>query len=83
MDEQGESILKPALYYAEKFGDHDWLQLLNIDRKREGVDFVSPEIFEVIMDQLEKEWFTLVQYAYLNLWRAFADKVLSIDEASP
>ena len=41
--------------------DDDWLQALNIERQCEQQDPVSQEIFEVIMDQLEKEWFILMK----------------------
>lgn len=41
--------------------DYDWLQALNMERQRENQEPVSEEIFEVIMDQLEKEWFTLMK----------------------
>ncbi|KAG8835553.1 nuA3 HAT complex component nto1 [Serendipita sp. 399] len=41
--------------------DLDWLQALNADRRKEQHGPVSQEIFEVIMDQLEKEWFTLMK----------------------
>lgn len=56
-------------YYIERYKDHDWLLLLNTERKKDGVDPVSQEVFEVIMDQLEKEWFTLVKRIYRNLQR--------------
>jgi Enhancer of polycomb-like len=51
------------------FQDHDWLVQFNIDRRKEQADLVSPEIFEVILDQLEKEWFLLVCGALFRVAR--------------
>jgi len=33
---------------------------MNTERKKDQVDQVSYEVFEIIMDRLEKEWFELV-----------------------
>lgn len=66
MDEQGPFRISSNCILLKECEDHDWLQLLNADRKKEGVDPVSQEIFEVIMDQLEKEWFTLVRKRIQN-----------------
>ena len=41
--------------------DQEWLDAVNNDRKKEQIDKVSYEIFEIIMDRLEKEWFDLVR----------------------
>ena len=41
--------------------DQEWLDLVNEDRKKAQVGPVSPEIFEIMMDRLEKEWFELVR----------------------
>ena len=40
--------------------DQEWLNAVNLDRKKEQMDQVTPEAFEIIMDRLEKEWFDLV-----------------------
>jgi hypothetical protein len=40
--------------------DQEWLEMVNADRKREQLDKVTCEAFEIIMDRLEKEWFDLV-----------------------
>lgn len=40
--------------------DQEWLDAVNIERKKAGQDRVSYEVFEIIMDRLEKEWFDLV-----------------------
>ncbi len=34
--------------------------MLNVERQKEQVDKLSYEVFEIIMDRLEKEWFDLV-----------------------
>ena len=34
--------------------------MVNVDRKKEQIDKVTYEAFEIIMDRLEKEWFDLV-----------------------
>jgi uncharacterized protein YfbU (UPF0304 family) len=36
------------------------LDAVNADRKKSGIDSVTEEGFEIIMDRLEKEWFALV-----------------------
>ena len=40
--------------------DQAWLDALNADRKKEHLDKISYETFEIVMDRLEKEWFDLV-----------------------
>ena len=40
--------------------DQEWLDAMNAERRKEQVDQVSYETFEIIMDRLEKEWFDLV-----------------------
>ena len=51
MDEQGASMLT----------DTEWLEELNGERRRRQLDTVSCETFEIILDRLEKEWFTLMK----------------------
>lgn len=34
---------------------------MNADRRKDHVDKVSYEVFEIVMDRLEKEWFDLVR----------------------
>lgn len=61
MDEQGRhshiapwgAVLTPRI-------DQEWLDTINAERKKEQLDPVTYEFFEVIMDRLEKEWFDLV-----------------------
>lgn len=60
MDEQGlpETAFVGTLLI--NLLDHEWLDAVNADRKKEQLDKVSYETFEIIMDRLEKEWFDLV-----------------------
>ncbi|THU93626.1 hypothetical protein K435DRAFT_757245 [Dendrothele bispora CBS 962.96] len=41
--------------------DKEWLDAVNVERKKEQIDRVSYEVFEVVMDRLEKEWFDLTK----------------------
>lgn len=43
--------------------DKEWLDGVNAERKKEQAAQVSYELFEIIMDKLEKEWFNLVRIA--------------------
>jgi len=40
--------------------DQEWLDAINNERKKEQSGPISHEVFEIIMDKLEKEWFDLV-----------------------
>lgn len=40
--------------------DREWVDLVNAERQGQQLDRLSYELFEVIMDKLEKEWFDLV-----------------------
>jgi len=65
MDEQGVSSF--AFYrflfslVSPFMSDKAWLDALNVERKKEHLNTVSYEAFEIIMDRLEKEWFDLVR----------------------
>lgn len=62
MDEQGMSgFAFLGSFTSVFFSDKSWLDALNAERKKEQVDTVSYETFEVMMDRLEKEWFDLVR----------------------
>ena len=55
----------------------EWLDGVNAERKKEQADRVSCEVFEVIMDRLEKDWFDLVRsgHALIRFSRLnFADR---------
>jgi NuA3 HAT complex component NTO1 len=60
MDEQGMSV--PDLSPLSKLtrADQAWLEAINAERKKDQSGAISYEVFEVIMDKLEKEWFNLV-----------------------
>lgn len=40
--------------------DEVWLRMLNNERKKESLGEISADLFESIMDRLEKMWFDLV-----------------------
>lgn len=46
--------------------DQEWLDAVNAERKKEQTGPVSYELFEVIIDKLEKEWFNLVSFSALQ-----------------
>ncbi|KAG2186955.1 hypothetical protein INT44_003183 [Umbelopsis vinacea] len=50
--------------------DEAWLRLLNAERRKENLGSLSTDLFETIMDQIEKEWFDLVK----NLPKQSADE---------
>lgn len=41
--------------------DQEWLDSINAERQKEQSGPISYEVFEIIMDKLEKEWFNLVR----------------------
>lgn len=47
--------------------DELWLNALNEDRRRDKLGECTPDVFEGVIDQLEKEWFNLVSTCYLSL----------------
>lgn len=55
-----ESELTNQVEYDMDEQDQEWLDLVNEDRRKGQVGPVSSEIFEIMMDRLEKEWFELV-----------------------
>lgn len=46
---------------ACRLADQEWLDALNLARRKDQLDPVSYEVFEIIIDRLEKEWFDLVR----------------------
>ena len=56
-----ESELTNQVEYDMDEQDQEWLDLINEDRKKAQVGPVSSEVFEIMMDRLEKEWFELVR----------------------
>ncbi|KAH0836797.1 hypothetical protein J3R83DRAFT_8562 [Lanmaoa asiatica] len=57
MDEQGLIDVFVARWRA----DQEWLDAINIERKKDQINLVTYETFEIIMDRLEKEYFDLVR----------------------
>ena len=60
MDEQGSFVVRLLVHCLMLVLDQEWLDSVNGERKKEQIDMVSCETFEIIMDRLEKEWFDLV-----------------------
>ncbi|KIK56322.1 hypothetical protein GYMLUDRAFT_47090 [Collybiopsis luxurians FD-317 M1] len=56
-----ESELARQVEYDMDEQDKEWLDNLNAERRKEQVDKISYEVFEIIMDRLEKEWFDLTK----------------------
>ncbi|KAJ9475943.1 NuA3 HAT complex component NTO1 [Pseudozyma hubeiensis] len=56
-----EGDLKRQVEYDMDEQDQEWLDALNHDRRKDGLDTISYEVFEIILDQLEKEWFDLMK----------------------
>lgn len=42
--------------------DKAWIDVVNEERTKDGLDRISYEAFEIMMDRLEKDWFDLVCY---------------------
>lgn len=51
--------------------DQEWLDDLNRERKKEQSDPISYELFEIVMDRFEKEWFDLVSELRSSFLRLF------------
>ncbi|ORY33154.1 hypothetical protein BCR39DRAFT_521494 [Naematelia encephala] len=56
-----ESELATRVEYDMDEQDQEWLDAINAERKKDQSGPVSYEIFEIIMDKLEKEWFDLIK----------------------
>jgi hypothetical protein len=61
--------------------DQEWLDALNAERKKEQLNKISYEAFEIVMDRLEKEWFDLVCVDDASSFSALT--VLATDEEHP
>jgi hypothetical protein len=74
MDEQGALPNARIMLAAHSLADDEWLKMLNADRQ--GVaNVITPELFEVVMDRLEKEWFTLVRSSKFILGCCFLTRI--------
>ncbi|KAF8475395.1 PHD-zinc-finger like domain-containing protein [Russula ochroleuca] len=56
-----DSELAVQVEYDMDEQDQEWLDALNAERKKEQLDKISYEAFEIVMDRLEKEWFDLTK----------------------
>ena len=68
-----QAELNRQIEYDMDEEDFQWLALLNLSRKRTGSSAISPFIFEIVMDKLEKEWFSLTK----NLQRKIHQQEMS------
>ncbi|KAJ6581136.1 hypothetical protein B0H19DRAFT_1113888 [Mycena capillaripes] len=57
-----EIDLERQVEYDMDEQDQEWLDAVNTERKKEQLDKVTYEVFEVVMDRLEKEWFNLTKH---------------------
>ncbi|KAF7794968.1 hypothetical protein EIP86_006111 [Pleurotus ostreatoroseus] len=56
-----ESELAVQVEYDMDEQDQCWLDALNIERRAKSLGSVPYEVFEIVMDRLEKEWFDLTK----------------------
>lgn len=61
--------------------DAEWLDLYNAERAKTGEEPVPPEVFEIIMDRLEKEWFDLVRSSCLYMQTSSTTAQTDIENA--
>ncbi|RCH82032.1 nuA3 HAT complex component nto1, partial [Rhizopus stolonifer] len=61
MTEPLEADLFNTIEYDMDEQDQVWLQIYNKERKKDQLGEISSELFEAMMDQIEKEWFNLVK----------------------
>ncbi|OCF39768.1 hypothetical protein I317_06430 [Kwoniella heveanensis CBS 569] len=54
-----ETELAVQVEYDMDEQDQEWLDVINMERKKDQSGAISYELFEIIMDKLEKEWFNL------------------------
>ncbi|KAI8345352.1 PHD-zinc-finger like domain-containing protein [Blakeslea trispora] len=59
--EPTESDLFQTVEYDMDEQDEVWLQIYNKERKKDNLGEISSELFEAMMDRIEKEWFNLVK----------------------
>ncbi|KAF9345012.1 nuA3 HAT complex component nto1, partial [Mortierella sp. NVP85] len=57
--EPTETELAERVEYDMDEQDEYWLKEINVERRKQDLGEVTPELFEKIIDRLEKEWFDL------------------------
>ncbi|KIJ55279.1 hypothetical protein M422DRAFT_23890 [Sphaerobolus stellatus SS14] len=57
-----ENDLNNQVEYDMDEQDQEWLDMVNEERKKAQVGAVPSEVFEILMDKLEKEWFELMKH---------------------
>ncbi|BGP15944.1 hypothetical protein JCM10213_003625 [Rhodosporidiobolus nylandii] len=57
-----EQELAKQVEYDMDDQDQIWLDAVNLDRKKDGLAAISYEVFEIVMDKIEKEWFDLTRH---------------------
>ncbi|CAK5267199.1 unnamed protein product [Mycena citricolor] len=62
MDEQGGPGWCIRELESHRATDEEWLNAVNAERRSEQMDRITCEVFEVVMDRLEKEWFNLSKH---------------------
>ncbi|KAG9291594.1 hypothetical protein G9A89_022013 [Geosiphon pyriformis] len=68
--EPTEMELAERVEYDMDEQDQKWLSMINSERKKEDFGEISENIFEMLMDRLEKEWFDLTK----NIPKSTPDK---------
>ncbi|KAI9314570.1 hypothetical protein BX666DRAFT_1968030 [Dichotomocladium elegans] len=68
--EPSEADLLDTVEYDMDEHDEAWLNILNEERGKDNLGEVSCDLFEAVIDQLEKEWFDLIK----NLPKQLADE---------
>ncbi|KAK3805500.1 MAG: hypothetical protein J3Q66DRAFT_124596 [Benniella sp.] len=59
--EPTETELAERVEYDMDEQDEYWLKEINVERRKQDLGEVTPELFEKIIDRLEKEWFDLTK----------------------
>jgi NuA3 HAT complex component NTO1 len=49
--------------------DERWLESINVERKKDGVEPIRPAIFEITMTHIEKEWHALEKREFICKYR--------------
>jgi hypothetical protein len=77
----GDATSEPEL--SSFYIDKAWLDAVNVERKKEQLDSVSYETFEIAMDRLEKDWFDLVLPVSLDRFEIALIPIGSTDQEPP